>query len=140
MKKVAILFVFMCAFIANTFAQTDAVPAPIQSAKMEKKERKAKMKQAANDLGLTSEQKVKMKEIGQSLKGKMMAIKSDASLTKDQKKAQIGDVAKQHQADLKAVLSPEQFTKWEEMKKARRASKGGKFGRKGEGKSDGDGN
>ena len=138
MKKVAMLFAFILAFAANTFAQADAVAAPLASEKMSKQDRKAKMKQAADDLGLSAEQKTKMKEIGQSLKGKMKAIKSDASLTKDQKRAQVGEAAKQHQADVKAVLSAEQFTKWEAKAKERRAKMKEFRGKKGGGKADGD--
>ncbi len=139
MKKVAILFAFMCAFVANTFAQNDAAPAPLKTEKESKADRKANRKQAANDLGLTADQKAKMKEIGQSVKGKMMAIKSDASLTKDQKKAQIGEVAKSHESEVKALLSPEQYTKWETMKKERREKMKEYRGKKGNNKSDGNG-
>ncbi len=136
MKKVAMLFAFVLAFAANTFAQADAVAAPLATEKMSKQDRKAKMKQAADDLGLSAEQKTKMKEIGQSLKGKMKAIKSDAALTKDQKKVQAGEAAKQHEADVKAVLSAEQFTKWEAEAKERRAKMKALRGQKGGKKSD----
>jgi Spy/CpxP family protein refolding chaperone len=141
MKKLAIVFAFMFAVVANTFAQADATPAPLQDAttskvdrkanKMGKGDRKAKMKGAADDLGLSADQKAKMKEIGQSFKGKMKAIKTDASLSKDQKKAQIGEVAKSHETELKAIMTPEQFTKFTEMKKARKANKGSKRGKRG---------
>ena len=139
MKKVAILFAFMCAFVANTFAQNDAVAAPLKTDIMSKADRKANKKQAAKDLGLTADQKAKMKEIGQSLKGKMMAIKSDATLTKDQKKTQLGEVAKSHQTEVKALLSPEQFTKWEAMKKEHRGKMKQHGGKKGNNKSDDNG-
>jgi periplasmic protein CpxP/Spy len=139
MKKVVILMAFMFALVANTFAQNDAVAAPLKSEISSKSERKAKMKMAGKELGLTADQKAKMKEVGQSLKGKMMAIKSDATLTKDQKKTQIGEVAKSHETEIKAILSPEQFTKWEAMKKERRGQMKGKGGKKGKTKSDGDG-
>ena len=140
MKKVAMLFVFILAFVANTFAQTDAVAAPLTTEKMSKQDRKAKMKQHADELGLSAEQKTKMKEIGQSFKGKMKAIKSDAALTKDQKKVQAGEVAKQHEADVKALLSAEQFTKWQVKAKERRAKmkefRGKKGGKKGDNDDD----
>lgn len=138
MKKLAMLFAFILVFAANTFAQTDAVAAPLTSEKMSKADRKAKMKQHADELGLSAEQKTKMKEIGQSFKGKMKAIKSDASLSKDQKKMQAGEVSKQHQADVKALLSPEQFTKWEEITKERRAKMKEFRGKKGGQKGDND--
>ncbi len=137
MKRLAILFALLVAFVANTFAQADAVPAPLQTEKASRQDRKAKMKKAANQLGLSAEQKAKMKDIGLSLKGKMMAIKTDESLSKDQKKIQIGEIAKQHQADVKALLTPEQFTKWEEMKKGRREKMKEMRGNK-KGNNDGD--
>ena len=140
MKKVAMLFAFILAFIANTFAQTDAVAAPLTSEKMSKQDRKAKMKQHADELGLSAEQKTKMKEIGQSFKGKMKAIKSDEALSKDQKKMQAGEVAKQHEADVKALLSAEQFTKWEAQAKERRAKMKEFRGKKGGKAGDDDGN
>lgn len=132
MKKVAMLFAFVLAFVANTFSQTDAVAAPLTSEKMSKQDRKAKMKQHADDLGLSAEQKTKMKEIGQSFKGKMKAIKSDEALSKDQKKMQAGEVAKQHETDVKALLSAEQFTKWETKVKERRAKMKEYRGKKGD--------
>jgi periplasmic protein CpxP/Spy len=149
MKKLAIVFALMFAMVANTFAQADATPAPLSDAKTSKVDRKANKADkadrkanrggAADELGLSADQKAKMKELGQSLKGKIKAIKTDASLSKDQKKMQIGEVAKSHQTELKGILTPEQFTKFTEMKKARKASKGQKRGRKGGAASDDDG-
>ena len=149
MKKVAVLFALLFALVVNTFAQADATPAPLQSVdmskgegkpKMSKSDRKAKAKHAADELGLSADQKAKMKEIGQSFKGKMKAIKTDESLTKDQKKMQAGEVAKQHQADVKAILTPEQATKWEAMAKERRAKMKEYRGKKGGKGADNDGN
>ncbi len=148
MKKVVVLFALLFALVANTFAQADATPAPLQSVgtqgegkpKMSKSDRKAKAKDAADELGLSADQKAKMKEIGQSFKGKMKAIKSDESLSKDQKKMQAGEAAKQHQADVKTILSPEQATKWEAMAKERRAKMKEYRGKKGEKSDDNDDN
>lgn len=129
MKKVSVLFALLFALVANTFAQADATPAPLQSVgteksegkgKLSKGERKANAKHAADELGLSADQKAKMKEIGQNFKGQMKAIKTDESLTKEQKKIQAGQVAQKHQAAVKALLSPEQFSKWETMSKERR--------------------
>ncbi|MDZ7880078.1 MAG: hypothetical protein U5L45_20540 [Saprospiraceae bacterium] len=41
MKKLAIVFAFMFALVANTFAQADAAPAPLKDAKTSKVDRKA---------------------------------------------------------------------------------------------------
>jgi periplasmic protein CpxP/Spy len=128
MKKVAVLVALMFALVANTFAQNDAVAAPLKAEKTSKRDRKAEKKQAKADLNLSAEQKTKMREIGQSFKGKMSAIKTDASLTQDQKKIQMAEVAKTHQAELKTVLSAEQLAKFEEMKQTRRANRKGKKG------------
>ena len=107
---------------------------------MSKSERKAKAKHAADALGLSADQKAKMKEIGQSFKGKMKAIKTDESLTKDQKKMQAGEAAKQHQDAVKALLSSDQYTKWEAMAKERRDKMKEYRGKRGGKGVDNDGN
>jgi periplasmic protein CpxP/Spy len=135
MKKVIIMFVAMFAFAATSFAQTEAQAAPIK----EKKEKKAKVEGQAEAkveakkegkpeswkslLGLTAEQDAKMKEIGKAYKEKSEAIKNDATADKAQKKAKSAELKQTNEADLKAVLSAEQFTKYVEIQKQRKEEK-----------------
>ncbi|MBL7816982.1 MAG: hypothetical protein JNL70_18305 [Saprospiraceae bacterium] len=137
MKKVMILFAAILAFTAASFAQTsDSQPAPV-GAKMEKpqghKGKGKHMKQAhthmKKELNLSADQDKRMKEIGNTYKGKIQAIRTDNALSKEQKKAQLQDVQKSHDAEVKGVLSAEQYTKFTDMKKQRRDNMKGHAGK-----------
>lgn len=90
-----------------------------QAAKERGKEMGEKKKQALKDLNLTSEQSAKLKSQREASKAKIDAIKSNSSLTEEQKKAQIKEVMKSSKADMKNVLTAEQMKKMQEMKKER---------------------
>jgi periplasmic protein CpxP/Spy len=123
MKKVFIMFAVLFAFTANSFAQAEAA-APVKD-KKEKKEKPEgmagqKRESLKNLLGLTAEQDAKMKEINKSNKEKSDALKNDATLDKDKKKAQLADLRKAYEAGLKAVLTADQFTKYTDIQKQRK--------------------
>ncbi|MEJ0091030.1 MAG: hypothetical protein WDM80_14965 [Limisphaerales bacterium] len=71
----------------------------------------------AKQLDLTAEQKPKVEAIMKGMMDKRKELREDTSLTQEEKrdkgKALQEDTAKQ----LKAVLTPEQFTKWQEISK-----------------------
>ena len=121
MKKVTLMFAIMLAFVANSFAQADAKAAPA----MEKAEASAGQKRESwkTLLGLTPEQDAKMKAIGKAYKESTEALKNDATSDKDQKKAKLTDLRKANEADLKALLSADQFTKYGEIQKQRKEEK-----------------
>lgn len=145
MKKVIVLFVAIVAFAANSFAQTPT-QAETQKAPKSEKVRKHKGEKGKHadgmdmkkDLNLSAEQSNRMKDIGNSYKGKMKALKTDNSLSKEQKKAQMSDLKKSHEADMKGVLTADQYTKFTEMKKQRHDKmKAHKGEHKGKGKKQG---
>ena len=147
MKRVIILFAVIFAFAANTFAQsgsqTDNQAAPTTE-KMRKhkgggKPNKALEMSMKKQLNLTSEQEMRMKDIGGTYKGKMKAIQSDNTLDKTQKKAQLAELRKAHDTEIKGVLNNDQYAKFTELKKQRadkmKAQKGKGHGKgKGQGK------
>ena len=118
MKKVIILFAVLFAFTANSFAQTEVAAAPVK----DKKEGMAGKKPESwkTLLGLTPEQDAKMKEIGKANKEKSDAVKNDATLDKDQKKAKMAELRKANEADLKALLTADQLTKYTDIQKQRK--------------------
>ncbi len=136
MKKIMILCAFMVAFAASSFAQADTQPAPM-SEKTEKtkgrgsKDRKQAVMSMKKQLNLTSEQEMRMKDIADNNKGKLKAIKSDNTLDKTQKREKMLEVQKSFDSDMKSVLNAEQYTKFTELKKQRRANHKGKRGGKG---------
>jgi periplasmic protein CpxP/Spy len=117
MKKLFLLSTLLIAFAFSTLAQTDNQPAPVSS---ELKKGRGKAQAQGNNvkktLGLSDDQVTKMKDAKATLQGKMKAIKSDTGLSKEQKKAQIKDAAIAFDGQIKGIFTPEQYTKWGEMK------------------------
>ena len=70
--------------------------------------RKGKME---NDLNLTADQKAQMKTLHESNKQQREAIKNDASLTPDQKKAKMKDLYKTQSDKMNSILTPDQQAK-----------------------------
>ena len=124
MKKVIVLGAFVLAFATASFAQTDNQVAPIATEKTEKVKggRKHAAHEMAKEMGLTKEQQMQMKDIGNTSKGKLKAIKTDGTLDKNQKKAQVAEIKQAQDAQLKTDLSPEQYTKLQDMKNQRHAN------------------
>ena len=138
MKKIFLMLSVMFALVATSFAQTTQTEAPVEQKQKGKDKMKRQGKRdgakAAKTLGLNDEQKTKMKASQDDFKGKMGALKSDQSLSKEQKKAKMKEIAQAHDAELKKTLTPEQYTQMTEMRKNRMAQgghKGGKHGKKG---------
>ena len=74
-------------------------------------------------LSLTDEQTTAVENnLSESLK-KIRAVHDDKSLTEDQKKEQYKTLHNQQQEGLKAILTPEQWNKFQELKKNHRHAK-----------------
>ncbi len=95
------------------------------------KEGKAGMKNGRRNAGaekwqskldLTKDQSARLKESRTAMQSKIKAIKSDNSLTDEQKKEQVKSLSKQQKESLKSILTPEQL---EKMKSYRRGGKSG---------------
>jgi Spy/CpxP family protein refolding chaperone len=76
-------------------------------------ETKAKTGETGKKLGITDEQKQKMMALRDKLKPQIQAIRNDNSITKEQKMAKIKKIVK---GEVRKILNPEQFKKWEEMR------------------------
>jgi periplasmic protein CpxP/Spy len=76
------------------------------------------------DAGLNDEQKAQVNALLNELKEKRRAIKEDASLSSEEKKAKTKALNQEIQGKdgkIKAVMTVEQFAKWEKLQEARRA-------------------
>jgi periplasmic protein CpxP/Spy len=71
----------------------------------------------AKQLDLTDDQKPKVEAIMKGGMEKGRALREDTSLTPEEKKAKAKAIKEETATQLKAVLTPEQFTKWQEMSK-----------------------
>jgi periplasmic protein CpxP/Spy len=60
------------------------------------------------DLNLTDDQKAQMKQIHESAKSQIEAVRNDSSLSDAQKKAKIGQIHRDTHKQVEAMLTPEQ--------------------------------
>jgi len=75
-----------------------------------------------SQLGLSEEQSKKIKESQAGFQSKMKSIREDKTLTPDQKKEQVRNIAKQQHEQMKTVLTPEQLQKMKTGRKGRPVS------------------
>jgi Spy/CpxP family protein refolding chaperone len=75
------------------------------------------------ELNLTADQESKLKGIFQEFRTKAQSLRSNSSLTQEQKRSQLQSLAQQYMAQGKSVLTPEQAKKFEELKGKRRNRK-----------------
>ena len=71
----------------------------------------------AKQLDLTDAQKPKVEAIMKGAMEKNRAVHEDTSLTPEEKKAKAKAIREESATQMKAVLTPEQFAKWQEMSK-----------------------
>lgn len=79
--------------------------------------------QMMDQLNLTSEQKSQMKALHESNKQEREAIKNDASLTQDQKRAKMKDLHKIQSEKMNSILTPDQQAKRKAYMEKRRSEK-----------------
>lgn len=120
----------------KTQYQAILTPAQQEELKKHKKERKEKGKmgqgfgkrggkfgnQAAfwkKELALTADQETKLQTLFQDFRTKAQNIRSNNSLSQEQKKTQTKSLAQQYMAQGKAILTPEQARKFEALKDKR---------------------
>jgi periplasmic protein CpxP/Spy len=115
--------VAMASMACNLVAQTNPPAAPSgNTAECPKgKHQGGKLAQA---LGLSDEQKAKVAPILEKAKSDTKAIKADESLTKKQKHEQIEAIRQATQQQLQAVLTPEQFQKFQEIRAEHKGQRG----------------
>lgn len=118
--------------------EINAVLTTQQKAKFEtlKKERAEKRKatvkargeerqaQLIKDLSLSDAQATKLKAANQAYVEKLKALR--ANTDKESTQAEIKKLRKDHQATLQSILTPEQFSKWKELRKSGKQKHKGK--------------
>jgi len=76
----------------------------------------AKLQEISSELNLTDDQKTQLKPILQDEMGQIKAVKDDASLSPDQKKAKVSDIRQNYKSQINSVLTPDQQKKWAAMR------------------------
>jgi Spy/CpxP family protein refolding chaperone len=75
-----------------------------------------RLKEAGEKLGLTEEQKEKLKPIFQAEAEKVKELRADTSLTPEQKREKFKAIRDEVAPKIKEILTPEQFAKWQKMR------------------------
>jgi len=73
----------------------------------------------AEQLNLTADQKPKVQAIMDTQMQKMRDLRQDTSLTAEDRKAKMKTIREDIATQMKAVLTPEQFQKWQDMRNRR---------------------
>ena len=74
---------------------------------------------AQKDLGLNADQQKKMEQMRADFRNKFSSLRSDNSLTADQKKLKMQEMRKQQQEQMKSILTPDQIQKMESARQDR---------------------
>lgn len=74
---------------------------------------RAGFERMAEQLNLTADQKPKVQSIMDTQRQKMLDLRSDASLSQEDRQAKRKAIVEEMGAQMKAVLTPEQFDKWQ---------------------------
>jgi Spy/CpxP family protein refolding chaperone len=83
-----------------------------------------RMDRMKKELNLTDDQSAALQKSFDENMQKMKAVHDDKSLTDDQKKTQLKTLHEQQQASMKSILTPDQWNKFQEMKKDHGHGKG----------------
>jgi Spy/CpxP family protein refolding chaperone len=113
---------------ANATAAINAVLTPEQQEKAKglidkilspRRHREAKALWVLKQLNLTEDQKTQVKAILQESRTQAKAVYDDSTLTNEQKRERVAEIRKTTFDKIKALLTPEQLQKLEELKKNR---------------------
>lgn len=86
------------------------------------------MNELAQKLNLTDDQRAQFQKIRQNSMKQARAIRSDSSLSDEQKKQKMGDVRKQSHQQLFGILTPEQKEQLKQMREERKKEMQGSDG------------
>lgn len=111
MKKLFLIVLASSFFAFNSNAQVQRDVTRSQKRMSSDSTRHIRKEKAAEDLNLTADQKTKVKDLRESGKQQREAIQNDASLTSDQRKAKMKELAKSQNEKMNNILTPDQQAK-----------------------------
>jgi periplasmic protein CpxP/Spy len=79
-----------------------------------------RLQHISTELNLTDDQKAKIKPLLQEEVSQMNSLRSDTSLSQDQRQAKMKEIHQTYSSQIQAVLTPEQQKKWAEMKEQKK--------------------
>ena len=112
------LLILMTGYISLAQVQRTPVKQKTDSSAIviEPEKNKDSRKEMFRELDLSREQKIKMKEINQSMKASKEAIENDTALSETEKKAKLRALKKENIQKIQAILTEEQKIKFQQLK------------------------
>ena len=86
------------------------------------------MEKIAAELGLSDDQKAKLKTVTTNQQAKVRALREDTTLSQEDKRAKLKEIRADTQTQIKEILTEEQFAKWQTIMKRNRPAGGGAGG------------
>ncbi|HTZ22073.1 MAG TPA: hypothetical protein VMC06_14400 [Opitutaceae bacterium] len=77
------------------------------------------MKAVAKELGLTDQQQQQLKPVLKAEAEKLKALRADQSLSRQEKRDKMKALREENVAQMKSVLTPDQFAKWQKLRQER---------------------
>ena len=126
MKKIFVIAILVTGFAVSSYAQQkDSTTKEFKS----KHRKEWNKKQARADLNLTADQQAQLKTMNQEFKTKAKSIKSNNSLSEQEKKNQLRKLSAERREKNKSILTREQQQKLSQHRKQRDNKKQMKEGR-----------
>lgn len=117
MKKILMIALCLVTMQLSAYSQ-DSTPAKTKEEKAaEKAAKEAKEKSDYATAGFTDEQIVKIKEVNKEVNEKSKALKGDASLSEDDKKAKMKELSADKKNRIIAIVGEEKYKLWQKAKK-----------------------
>ncbi len=126
MKKIMIATVLLASLTTVQAQENSKTRAPKDAGAMEQRSQDRAEKQTdtmVQELGLDKGQAAKVKAINERFTSSLMEMRN-SGMSEDARKERSQALRQQHNAELKAVLTPEQFEKFKAQGKERRAERG----------------
>jgi Spy/CpxP family protein refolding chaperone len=87
--------------------------------------RRPNAEQIAKDLGLSDDQKAKVKAVLEEQQKKMQELRANTGLSQEDKRAKMKEMRENFVEKMKEILTPEQFEKWQKAMQQRSRPGGG---------------
>lgn len=124
MSKRSCVLAFVLAFLVAVTAPSIMAQAQPSSVDPETKAKvQAKLQHISTELNLTDAQKQQLQPIMQSEAQELKAVKSDASLSDDQKQAKAKEIHQNYKSQMSSILTPDQQKKWAAMREEAQENK-----------------
>lgn len=101
---------------AQSQAQDAQQQAPDAMNTAQQSDVQSRLQAISDKLNLSDDQKAKLKPILQDESSQLKALKSDTSMSSEQKMDKAKEIRASHKSQIDAILTPDQQQKWQQMK------------------------